>query len=57
VVIPLIGGLVGDTTLLEKVVDDGGAANALFLVELHLHELTETRGVVVPDGLGISYWN
>lgn len=53
-VVSLLGGLSRDTTLLEQVVDDGGTADALLLVELHLHELTETGGVVVPDGLGIS---
>ena len=55
VVIPLLGSLVGDTTLLKEVVDDGGTTDALLPVELHLHELTEARGIVVPHSLGISY--
>jgi len=55
VVIPLLGSLVGDTTLLKEIVDNGSTTDALLLVELHLHELTEARRIVVPHSLGISY--
>jgi len=54
VVVPLLGGLVGDTALLQEVVDNGGSADALLAVKLNLHELSEARGVVVPHSLGIS---
>lgn len=52
--VPLLGVLVGQTCLLQEVVLDISRRQFGVLAEVHTDELSETRGVVVPDGLGVS---
>lgn len=53
-VVSLLRSLLDHTALLQEVVHNGGTADVLLAVELHLHELTEAGRIVVPHGLGIS---
>ena len=46
--------MLDNTRLLEQVVDDGSANDVVLLVEEDLHKFTETRRVVVADGLGVT---
>ena len=39
---------------LQQICSDCCATDAALLVELDLNELAETRGIVVPGGLGIT---
>jgi len=46
--------LVHDARLLEQVVDRRGTADGALLIEVDLHPLTETRGVVVAQRFGVT---
>lgn len=55
VIIALLRALKGDATLLQQIVLDDAALNHPFVVEAHLHELAESRAVVVSHGLCVTY--
>merc|ERR1712142_1202587 len=49
-----MGLLVGETGLLEQVDDHVGSGKLSGAVEVDTDELSESGGVVVPDGLGVA---
>ena len=52
--VALVRLLSDDTRLLQKVALDGGAADAVLVVEVNLDPLSEARTVVVANRLGVT---
>ena len=52
--VALTGGLADDTGLLKQVLVHEGTLDGVLLVEAELDELSEARGVVVTESLGVS---
>mmetsp|Transcript_7022 Transcript_7022/g.14242 ORF Transcript_7022/g.14242 Transcript_7022/m.14242 type:complete len:237 (-) Transcript_7022:117-827(-) len=53
-VVPFHGSLLNDATLLEQVIDNSAPANFVCLVEIDLHPLSKSRGVVITERLCVS---
>jgi hypothetical protein len=53
-IIPFASTLERDPRLFQQVILDNASFNHPFAVEAYLHELTESTGIVVTCGLGVS---